>query len=232
MSSKDPHIFPSNAGTVQRPQLPEPSLRRLPWYLAYVRTLAARGVDCVSSTRISRDLGVAATRIAKDLSLLNIKGKTRIGYNVAELERALTDFLGFTTSHRAMIIGVGSLGGALLRDTGLAQYGLEIVAGFDVKPELVGTRMFDVPVYHISEMDHVRHLTDAQVAILTVPYQISQQMADRAVASGCRAVWNFTPVRIQVPPGIAIANTSIYAHLALIYNRMMAGGAVEADDIT
>ena len=225
MNSKSERHIPT-----QRPQLPEPTLRRLPWYLAYVRTLAAQGVEQVSSTRISRDLGVAATRIAKDLSFLDIKGKTRIGYDVASLERTLTDFLDFTTSHRAVIIGAGSLGGALLRDTGLAQYGLKIVAAFDINPAIVDTSVCGVPVYHINDLAAVARTCGATIAILTVPYQISQQAADDAVNCGFRAIWNFTPVRITVPAGIAIANTSIYAHLALIYNRMMAGGEPATHD--
>ncbi len=99
--------------------IPEPALRRLPWYLAYVTLLRKRDVEYVSSTQISRDLNVDASQIAKDLSFLNIKGKTRIGYEVASLEAELEDFLGFRRSHNALIVGVGSLGGALIQDSGL-----------------------------------------------------------------------------------------------------------------
>jgi len=95
--------------------LPEPTLRRLPWYLAYVSLLRSRKVEYVSSTAIARELNVDASQIAKDLSFLNIKGKTRIGYEVAGLEAELKDFLGFDKSHNAVIVGVGSLGAALIR---------------------------------------------------------------------------------------------------------------------
>ncbi|MGN0210892.1 MAG: winged-helix domain-containing protein, partial [Muribaculaceae bacterium] len=76
--------------------LPEPTLRRLPWYLAFVSMLRAESVEYVSSTRIAEELHVDASQIAKDLSFLNIKGKTRIGYEVASLEDALRFFLGFS----------------------------------------------------------------------------------------------------------------------------------------
>ena len=85
-------------------ELPEPTLRRLPWYLAYVGLLKERGVDYVSSTQISKEINVDASMIAKDLSFLNIKGKTRIGYEVAVLEHELQDFLGFKRGHNAVMI--------------------------------------------------------------------------------------------------------------------------------
>ena len=103
-------------------ELPEPTLRRLPWYLAYVGLLKERGVDYVSSTQISKEINVDASMIAKDLSFLNIKGKTRIGYEVAVLEHELQDFLGFKRGHNAVMIGVGSLGASLIQDSGLVNY--------------------------------------------------------------------------------------------------------------
>ena len=115
-----------------KPTLPEPTLRRLPWYLAYVRLLEAQHIEYVSSTQISKEINVDASQIAKDLSFLNLKGKTRIGYQVSLLVKKLTDFLGFKSEHKAFVIGVGSLGAALIQDVGLSQYGLNIVGGFDI----------------------------------------------------------------------------------------------------
>ena len=86
-------------------KLPEPSLRRLPWYLAYVKLLKDRGVEYVSSTQISKDINVDASQIAKDLSFINISGKTRVGYEVESLVSVLEDFLGFTDVHKAVIFG-------------------------------------------------------------------------------------------------------------------------------
>ena len=113
--------------------LPEPTLRRLPWYLAYVRLLRANNIEYVSSTQIAKEINVDASQIAKDLSFLNIRGKTRIGYEVETLVGELSDFLGFGIEHKAFMIGVGSLGSALIQDQGLSQYGLNIVAGFDTR---------------------------------------------------------------------------------------------------
>lgn len=204
--------------------IPEPSLRRMPWYLAYVSMLRERHVDHVSSTQISRELKVDSSQIAKDLSFLDIKGKTRIGYEVKLLEHKLEEFLGFRRRHRAVMVGVGSLGGALMQDSGLTRYGLEIVAGFDVNPALIGTTMHGLPVYHTDELAAQCTRLKAGIGILAVPPEHAQPMADRLIRAGVKAIWNFTPYRICAPEGIVISNTSIYAHLAVMYNRMEADG--------
>lgn len=204
----------------QREFIPEPVLRRLPWYLAYVSMLKDKKVEHVSSTTISRELNVDSSQIAKDLSFLNIKGKTRIGYNVVTLERELREFLGFRHSHNAVIFGAGSLGAALMADSGLSRYGLNVVAGFDINPDLIGTTVSGVPIFSVEELDARCRRLKAEIGIITVPVDHAQDAADMLISAGVRGLWNFTPVRIRVADGIVIANTSIYAHLAVMYNRL------------
>ena len=200
--------------------LPEPTIRRLPWYLSYVRMLDNLHVEYVSSTQISKELNVQSSQIAKDLSFLNIRGKTRIGYEVKSLIMELEDFLGFNREHDAVVIGTGSLGTALMQDHGLEHYGLKIVAGFDIRPEVIGKRLGGLPVYDINELAVWLREHPVSIAILTVPVENAQEIADLVIASGMTALWNFTPYRIKAPEDVVIANTSIYAHLAIIYNRM------------
>ena len=204
-----------------RDLIPEPALRRLPWYLAYVSLLRERCVEHVSSTGIARGINVDASQIAKDLSFLDIKGKTRIGYEVALLEHKLEEFLGFRKRHRAAIIGVGSLGRALMQDSGLTNYGLEVVAGFDVDPAKIGSEHEGIPVYDVASLGEKARELGMEIGIVTVPVEYAQDAADSIVEAGLKAIWNFTPYRIQVPEDIVIANTSIYAHLAVMYNRML-----------
>lgn len=204
----------------QRELIPEPALRRLPWYLAYVSLLRERKVEYVSSTQISRELNVDASQIAKDLSLLDIRGKTRIGYEVPLLEKKLEEFLGFKRRHRAVVIGAGSLGRALMQDSGLISYGLEIVAAFDVAPTLVGAVQNGIRVYDMSALKEEMSRLGAAVGILTVPVEYAQSAADALIDAGVRAIWNFAPYRISAPDGVVITNTSIYAHLAVMYNRL------------
>jgi len=174
----------------------------------------------VSSTQISKELNVQSSQIAKDLSFLNIRGKTRIGYEVRSLVSELEDFLGFNRHHDAVVIGTGSLGTALMQDHGLENYGLNIVAGFDVRDEVIGQRRGGIPVYDIDHLAEWQREHGVSIAILTVPVERAQETADLAIASGMTALWNFTPYRIKAPEDVVIANTSIYAHLAIIYNRM------------
>lgn len=200
--------------------LPEPTLRRLPWYLAYVEILRNKKVRHVSSTRISKALSVDASQIAKDLSFLGVKGRTRIGYEVDALAKALGDFLGFSRAHKAYVLGTGSLGRALIRDSGLSNYGLKIVAGFDINPAIVGNEEEGVNIMHIDKIYETMASNPAEIAILTVPADVAQESADIAVGAGIKAIWNFTPYRVKVAEGVVMANTSIYAHLALIYTRL------------
>lgn len=209
-----------NKDNNMRDFIPEPALRRLPWYLAYVSMLRDKHVEHVSSTHISRELNVDASQIAKDLSFLNIKGKTRIGYNVDHLEKELRDFLGFSHSHNAVIFGAGSLGAALMQDSGLSRYGLKVVAGFDIDKSIIGSSIGGVPVYSVDELDARCRRLHADIGIITVPVDHAQDAADMLISAGVKALWNFTPVRIRVADGIVIANTSIYAHLAVMYNRL------------
>lgn len=201
-------------------QVPEPTLRRLPWYLAHVKIMQDAGREYVSSTVIAKAIGIDPALVAKDLSFVNLSGKTRVGYNVNDLVGVLDEFLGFTQTHKAFVFGVGNLGGALLADKGLLQYGMEIVAGFDVDPSLVGKEIAGVPIYHIDALDQVLSNQDDIIGVLTVPIANAQDIADYMIGKGIRAVWNFTPYRIKVPDHIVVQNTSMYAHLAVMFNRL------------
>lgn len=201
-------------------KVPEPTLRRLPWYLSNIKLMKEKGETYVSSTQISKEINIDASQIAKDLSYVNISGRTRVGYRVDTLIDVLEDFLGFTNMHKAFLFGVGSLGGALLRDSGLNHFGLEIVAVFDVNPDLVGKEINSIPIFQTVEFEKKMLEYDINIGILTVPINIAQEITDKMVAGGIKAVWNFTPFRIRVPENIVVQNTSLYAHLAVMFNRL------------
>ena len=201
-------------------KVPEPTLRRLPWYLSNIKLMKEKGEQYVSSTQISKEINIDASQIAKDLSYVNISGRTRVGYNIDALIEVLESFLGFTNMHKAFLFGVGSLGAALLRDSGLHHFGLEIVAAFDVNPELVGKDLNGIPIFHSDDFETKMKEYDVNIGVLTVPIEIAQKITDTMVAGGIKAVWNFTPFRIRVPEDIVVQNTSLYAHLAVMFNRL------------
>ena len=198
-------------------KVPEPTLRRLPWYLSNIKLMKEKGEQYVSSTQISKEINIDASQIAKDLSYVNISGRTRVGYNIDALIEVLESFLGFTNMHKAFLFGVGSLGAALLRDSGLHHFGLEIVAAFDVNPELVGKDLNGIPIFHSDDFEAKMKEYDVNIGVLTVPISIAQEITNKMVDGGIKAVWNFTPFRIRVPENIVVQNTSLYAHLAVMF---------------
>ena len=174
-------------------KVPEPTLRRLPWYLSNIKLMKEKGEQYVSSTQISKEINIDASQIAKDLSYVNISGRTRVGYNIDALIEVLESFLGFTNMHKAFLFGVGSLGAALLRDSGLHHFGLEIVAAFDVNPELVGKDLNGIPIFHSDDFEAKMKEYDVNIGVLTVPINIAQEITNKMVDGGIKAVWNFTP---------------------------------------
>ena len=128
-------------------KVPEPTLRRLPWYLSNIKLMKEKGEQYVSSTQISKEINIDASQIAKDLSYVNISGRTRVGYNI---------------------------GAALLRDSGLHHFGLEIVAAFDVNPELVGKDLNGIPIFHSDDFEAKMKEYDVNIGVLTVPINIAQ----------------------------------------------------------
>ena len=201
-------------------KVPERTLRRLPWYLSNIKLMKEKGEQYVSPTQISKEINIDASQIAKDLSYVNISGRTRVGYNIDALIEVLESFLGFTNMHKAFLFGVGSLGAALLRDSGLHHFGLEIVAAFDVNPALVGKDLNGIPIFHSDDFEAKMKEYDVNIGVLTVPINIAQEITDKMVDGGIKAVWNFTPFRIRVPENIVVQNTSLYAHLAVMFNRL------------
>lgn len=212
--SKEPHNQKSKA------KIPEPTIRRLPWYLSNSKLLRQKGERFVSSTQLAKETGIDASQIAKDLSYVNISGRTRVGYEVDQLIDVLEHFLGFVNMHTGFLFGAGSLGGALLGDSGLANFGMNIVAAFDVDSNLVGTTVNGIPIYHTDDFEQMMKKYKVHIGILTVPIELAQHIADIMVEGGIKAIWNFTPFRIRVPENIVVQNTSLYAHLALMFNRL------------
>ena len=107
-----------------------------------------------------------------------------------------------------------------MHDSGLEKYGLELVAGFDIRPELIGSKVNGIGIYSPEDCQALRKAMNVQIGILTVPAEKAQEVADRMVESGIRAIWNFTPFRVKVPEDIVLQDTSLFAHLAVMFKRL------------
>lgn len=201
-------------------KIPEPTLRRLPWYLSNVKLMKARGEHFVSSTLLSKETGIDSAQIAKDLSYVKISGRTRVGYDVDAMISVLEEFLWPKEVHKAYLFGVGNLGAALLQDSGLKQFGLEIVGAFDVRDDVIGKEINGIKIYNIKDFPEIVKDSNVMIGVLTVPIEVAQSTTDMMVENGIKGVWNFTPFRIRVPQNIVVQNTSLYAHLAVMFNRL------------
>jgi redox-sensing transcriptional repressor len=202
--------------------VPEPTVRRMPAYLHYLKSLQQEGKPNVSAPQIAGDLKQDPTQVVKDLAFTSVTGRPRIGYNVAELTAALEDFLGFNRKNEAFLIGVGNLGTALLSYPRFSEYGMKIIAAFDVNPRKVGKVINDVHVLPLSKLHDLTDRLHITFGIICTPASHAQATADLLVKWGMTAIWNFAPINIKVPDHVVVQNTSIYENLAVLLNKVKA----------
>lgn len=107
-----------------------------------------------------------------------------------------------------------------MTDSGLEQYGLKLVAGFDIREDIVGKEINGIPIYHINDFKKVQEREKMVIGIITVPVDKAQESAEEMVKGGIGALWNFTPYKIKVDEKIVVQETSLYAHLAVMFNRL------------
>jgi redox-sensing transcriptional repressor len=200
--------------------VPEPTVRRLPNYLSHIKVLKKLGVESVSAPQIASDFNFDPTQVTKDLSYTGITGKTKIGYNINDLIKALEDFLGYNRVNLAFLVGAGNLGSALLKYEAFENTGLKIVAAFDTDLKKVGNKIGNIDIFHLDKFKNLAERIHCQIGIITTPAEVSQSVAEMMISWGIKAIWNFTPVIIKVPDGIIIENTSIYSNLAVIINKL------------
>lgn len=210
----------STLGKGENAQVPEPTLRRLPGYLSFLKALKAQQMEYVSSGYIAANFKMDSTLVTKDLSYTGIKGRTKIGYNVDKLIDTIIGFLDFNRQEKAFLFGVGNLGKALIKYEGLKSYGLHIVAGFDVDTQLINTHINEVKIYPLDEFRDLSRKMNVKLGVITTPDSKAQDIADLMVAWGIKAIWNFTPQSIKAPDNIIVENTSVYSDLAVILNRL------------
>lgn len=207
------------AGKVSR--VPEPTLRRLAGYYRYFRELQTRGAQSVSCSAVGDELALDPTLVRKDLESISIVGRSRVGFAVAELIAGIEAHLGYNGRHRTLLAGAGTLGTALLKHWKFRQYGLEIVAAFDVAPSRVGKRIGGLEVRHIRELPAAAREFRPQLGIITVPVEGAQGVADLMVANGVSAIWNFAPVNLRVPSEVIVQNEDLYRSLATLSYKLV-----------
>ena len=172
-------------------------IHRLPRYYRYLDDLYNKGIVRISSNSLGSKMDITASQIRQDLSCFGEFGQQGYGYNVAELRSEIGHILGIDKGHRLIIIGVGHLGHALLQNFDFEQVGFHVDTAFDISPDLVGTRIHDVTIRSMDELEPYVAENQPNVAVLTVPQHVAQPMASRLIDLGIKGFWNFTNVELS-----------------------------------
>ncbi|MGI6714075.1 MAG: redox-sensing transcriptional repressor Rex [Bacilli bacterium] len=196
-------------------------LGRLPNYIHHLQSLLAAGNEKVTAPQVARDLNLNVELVKKDFALVAKKqGTPRSGRNIEELIADMYSFLEYSQDDKAILVGAGSLGRALLQYRGFDDYGFNIVAAFDINERLIGTKVAGIPIYHLDDLEKVQKQDRHQIAIITVPADCAQAVADRLITAGISAIWNFAPAHLKVPPRIIVQDENMASSLAIISHRL------------
>lgn len=167
-------------------------IRRLPRYYRRLNELYQNGVVRISSGDLAKSMGLTASQIRQDLSCFGGFGQQGYGYNVEKLRAEVSEILGMHQDNTAVILGVGNLGRALMKNFSFANHGFRLVASFDSAEALIGTQINGVPILDVAELESYLQTHRVSVGVLTVPQDAAGEMATRLVRAGVRGIWNFT----------------------------------------
>ncbi len=190
-------------------------LKRLPGYLAYLKSLPEDSPAHISATSLANALGMGEVQVRKDLAIVSDGGRPKIGYLREGLIADIEQFLGYDNTTDAVLIGAGKLGLALMGYSGFEEYGLNIQAAFDAHPAMEKTEDGQ-PIYPMTKLEHFCKVHKVLMGIITVPAAHAQEVADRLIACGVKAIWNFAPVHLDVPPHILVQNENMATSLAVL----------------
>lgn len=197
------------------------ALQRMPYYLNYLKTTCKGKMQNVSSRLIANTLHLNEVQVRKDLaSVSRSGGKPKTGFAVDDLIRDIESFLGYNNVNRAVIVGAGQLGRALMAYTGFENYGLEIIAGFDSNENSIGTLPNGKKVFGMESLKRIRDELNVHIGIITVPATSAQPVCDELIKAGVRAIWNFAPTHLEVPENILVQNENMATSLAVLSNHL------------
>ncbi len=199
-------------------KIPQATAKRLPLYYRFLKNLHTSGKQRVSSAELSEAVKVDSATIRRDFSYFGALGKKGYGYNVNYLLTFFRKTLDQDELTKVALIGVGNLGTAFLNYNFLKNNNTKIECAFDVDPAKMNTKIREVPVYNMDELERVLTEEQISVAILTVPAPAAQMITDRLVKADVKAILNFTPARLNIPPSIRVHHIDLAVELqSLIY---------------
>ena len=206
---------------MERKEISKAVLKRLPGYLAYLKSIQDSPTPHISATALANALGMGEVQVRKDLAMVSDGGRPKIGYLRERLIDDLEQFLGYDNTTDAVLIGAGKLGQALLGYGGFDAYGLNILAAFDANPAAEKT-VDGKPIYPISQLEGFCKINKVLMGIITVPAEHAQSVCDQLIACGIKAIWTFAPTHLEVPEHILVQNENMATSLALLSMHLQA----------
>ncbi|MBE7033562.1 MAG: redox-sensing transcriptional repressor Rex [Ruminococcaceae bacterium] len=197
--------------------LSKQALKRLPVYMSYLKSIDQKEVEYISSSTVAEALDMNDVQVRKDLAAVcKSSGIPKKGFVVRDLIGGISDFLGYSQGNDAILIGAGNLGMALMSYRGFDNYGINIVAAFDSRAEVVDNKK----IFDISRLQEMCKKLNVKIGIITVPDTAAQKVCDLLVESGIMAIWNFAPTHIKAPEDILVQNENMASSLAVLSNHL------------
>ena len=184
---------------VKRVKVSNNVIRRLPRYLRKLDELQGNGINRISSFERGQQLGLTPSRIRQDFSCFGEFGQQGYGYNVSGLREQIASILGMDRGYKAILVGVGNIGHALMDNFSFAECGVELAAAFDIKESLIGTEFKGVPILAEAQLEEYLKANDIALAVLCVPKEVAVNVTKILTDNGIEAIWNFTNMELTEP---------------------------------
>jgi len=203
----------SQAADTPVKRIADSTVRRLSIYLRFLEEFEDKGLATVSSAELARRGGTTSAQVRKDLSLFGSFGKRGLGYSVPELATSLREILGLGREWRVVIIGAGKIGAALAQYRGFRQRGFHIVAAYDSNPEKIGRTLEGIEVRDMAQLERDVRTEQPDIAVLAIPTEGAQDVLDRVVEAGIKAVLNFAPSQLHAPADVTVRTVNMAMEL-------------------
>ncbi|MEI7766762.1 MAG: redox-sensing transcriptional repressor Rex [Phycisphaerae bacterium] len=198
---------------MRRVVIPQPARERLSLYLRFLEDSGARGLLRTSSRQLGAALQLTDAQVRKDLAMLGQFGQAGVGYEVQALIQHLRQVLDSERTKGVILVGAGNLGRALLAHRGFARKGFVWTAVVDADPDKIGKRLGGLIIEALDTLDAIHTRTGAEFAVIAVPASAAQEVANRLTTAGIKALMNFAPVTLHVPPGVNIQAVDLAVEL-------------------
>lgn len=185
-------------------ELSQRTINRLTQYYAIIRDYSKKNIENITSSQISQFLKIDETQVRKDVKSINCKGKCKVGYSVEELKTIIEDVLDYKIIKRAVVIGAGNLGQALSGYSKFEEFGLDIVALFDTDENKIGKKFNNKDIFSLKDLPQYIKKTGINIAILTTPNKVAQEVCDFLVECNIKYIWNFAPSVLIVPQDVNV----------------------------